>query len=53
MHKGNRRLRSEDRGVIYRMNQAGKSQAEIAEAIGFSQGKVTKELSRKPGTEGL
>lgn len=52
MHKENRRLRSEDRGVIYRMNQAGKSQTAIAEAIGFSQGTVSKELSRNRGLRG-
>ena len=52
MPKTHRRLRSEDRGVIYRMNQAGKSQREIAEAIGFSQGTVSKELSRNRGLRG-
>ena len=34
------------------MNQAGKSQREIAEAIGFSQGTVSKELSRNRGLRG-
>jgi IS30 family transposase len=52
MHKENRHLRSEDRGVIYRMNQAGKSQTEIAEAIGFRQCTVSKELSRNRGLKG-
>ena len=50
MHRKNRRLRSEERGVIYRMSKAGKSQTEIAEAIGFSQGAVSKELSRNRGS---
>lgn len=34
------------------MNQAGKNQTEIAEAIGFSQGTVSKELSRNRGLRG-
>jgi len=29
-------LCEKDRGVIYRMNKAGKTQNEIAKAIGFS-----------------
>ena len=47
-----RRLCEADRGVIYRMNKAGKSQIEIAKAIGFSQGTVSKELRRKRGDRG-
>lgn len=34
------------------MNKAGKGQEEIAEAIGFSQGTVSKELSRNRGQRG-
>jgi IS30 family transposase len=52
MPETHRRLRREDRGVIYRMNQAGKSQREIAQAIGFSQGTVSKELCRNRGLRG-
>lgn len=47
-----RRLREEDRHVIYRMSKAGKSQEEIAEAIGFSQSAVSRELSRNRGLRG-
>lgn len=52
MRKKYRHLREEDRGVIYRMNKAGKKQSEIAEAIGFSQGTVSKELKRNLGKKG-
>jgi IS30 family transposase len=52
MQKQNRHLREEDRGVIYRMNKAGKSQAEIAQAIGFGQSAVSKELKRNKGKRG-
>jgi transposase, IS30 family len=52
MQKNHRHLRLEDRGVIYRMNQAGKAQSEIAETIGFSQGTVSKELRRNRGQKG-
>lgn len=45
-------LCEKDRGVIYRMNKAGKTQSEIAKAIGFSQGTVSKELSRNKGKRG-
>ena len=45
-------LCEKDRGVIYRMNKAGKTQIEIAKAIGFSQGSVSKELSRNKGKRG-
>lgn len=47
-----RHLREEDRGVIYRMNKAGKNQTEIAETIGFSQGTISKEISRNSGQRG-
>ena len=44
-----RRLREEDRHIIYRMRQAGNSQSEIAHALGFSQSAISKELSRNCG----
>lgn len=47
-----RRLRAADRGVIYRMNKAGKSQCDIAEALGVSQGTISKELKRNKGKRG-
>jgi len=47
-----RHLREEDRGVIYRMNKAGKTQSEIAQAIGFSQSAVSKEIARNSGERG-
>ena len=52
MQKKNRHLRKEDRGVIYRMKKAGKTQSEIAQAIGFSQSAVSKELKRNAGKRG-
>ena len=52
MKKTHRHLREEDRGVIYRMNKAGKSQTEIAHAIGFGQSAVSKELRRNLGNNG-
>ena len=52
MSKNYRRLRAEDRGVIYRMNRELKSQQEIAKTIGFSQSAVSKELSRNRGQKG-
>ena len=52
MQKQNRHLREEDRGVIYRMNKAGKTQPEIAQAIGFGQSTVSKELKRNRGNRG-
>ena len=44
-----RRLREEDRQVIYRMSKARKSQQEIAQALGLSQSTVSKELARNRG----
>ena len=52
MQRNYRCLRQEDREVIYRMSQADKSQVEIAEAIGFGQSTVSKELSRNRGLKG-
>ena len=43
------RLCAEDRKVIANMRQAGKTQAEIAQAVGFSQSAISKELSRNHG----
>ena len=52
MPKKYRRLREEDRGVIYRMNREGNSQDLIANALGFSQSTVSKELFRNQGARG-
>lgn len=46
------RLCAEDRKVIANMKQAGKKQIEIAQAIGFSQSVISKELSRNQGERG-
>ena len=46
------RLCAEKRKVIYNMNKADFSQAEIGRAIGFSQSTVSKELSRNKGQRG-
>lgn len=46
------RLCAENRKVIANMNQAGKTQDEIAQAIGFSQGTISKELARNHGERG-
>lgn len=47
-----RRLREEDRHIIYRMRKAGNSQAEIAIALGVAQGTISKELRRNHGLRG-
>lgn len=47
-----RRLCAESRKVIANMKQAGKTQDEIAQAIGFSQSTISKELSRNHGPRG-
>ena len=47
-----RRLRAEERQVIYRMSKARKTQREIAQAIGVSQSTVSKELARNRGLRG-
>ncbi len=52
MEKTYRRLCAEDRKVIYNMNQANYTQADIGHAIGFSQGTISKELSRNKGQRG-
>lgn len=46
------RLCAEDRKVIANMKQAGKKQIEIAQAIGFGQSVISKELSRNQGERG-
>ncbi len=52
MSKKYRRLCAQDRKVIYNMNQADFGQAEIAQAIGFSQPTISKELRRNKGKRG-
>lgn len=52
MMKKYNRLCAGDRKVIYNMNKAAFCQAEIGQAIGFSQGTVSKELSRNKGKRG-
>jgi IS30 family transposase len=47
-----RRLCAENRKVIANMKQAGKTQSEIAQAIGFSQSAISKELSINHGKRG-
>lgn len=47
-----RRLREADRGVVYRMNKAGKTQSEIADALGVTQDTISKELKRNTGQRG-
>ena len=50
--KSYRRLREEDRQIIYRMSKAGKTQKEISLALGVNQSTVSKELSRNRGLRG-
>lgn len=53
MHKKSyRRLREEDRHIIYRMSKAGNTQCQIAQAIGVSQSTVSKEMARNRGRRG-
>jgi len=52
MNEKYHRLCAEDRKVIYNMNQADFGQAEIAQAIGFSQPTISKELRRNKGKRG-
>ncbi len=47
-----RRLREEDPQVIYRMSKAGKTQHEIAQALGLSQSTVSKEMTGNRGQRG-
>jgi len=52
MRNKHRRLCAENRIVIANMRQAGKNQTEIAQAIGFSQATISKELARNHGERG-
>lgn len=47
-----RRLREEDRHIIYRMRKAGNTQQQIADILGYSQSTISKELSRNRGQRG-
>jgi IS30 family transposase len=47
-----RRLTYEDRCQLYALHKAGKTQAEIGQALGFSQGTVSRELARNVGQRG-
>ena len=46
------RLCAENRNVIANIKQAGKTQDEIAQAVGLSQSTISKELSRNHGERG-
>ena len=50
--KNHRHLCEADRAVIQRMRKAGKSQRDIAKAIGFSQSSLSKEIQRNCGQRG-
>jgi IS30 family transposase len=50
--QSHRHLREEDRKIIYRMRKAGKTQQEIADVLGVSQGTISKELRRNRGKRG-
>ena len=47
-----RRLRVEDRAMIYSLKKVGKTQTEISAETGFSQPTISKELSRNTGFKG-
>ena len=47
-----RRLREEDRHIVYRMRKAENGQIQIAHALGFTQSAISKELSRNCGKRG-
>lgn len=47
-----RRLPDEDRCQLYALRKVGKTQAEISQALGFSQGTVRRELARNAGRRG-
>jgi IS30 family transposase len=47
-----RRIAYEDRCQLYALRKAGKTQAEIGQALGFSQGTVSRELARNAGRRG-
>lgn len=46
------RLREVERGIIYSLKKEGKTQNEIAEAVGCSQSSISKELRRNKGLKG-
>jgi len=52
MQKHYHHLRAGERGVIYGMKQAGKTQVEMARAVGCSQSTISKELRRNRGGRG-
>lgn len=47
-----RRITYEDRCQMYALQMASKTQAEIGQALGFSQGTVSREFSRNTGQRG-
>jgi transposase, IS30 family len=47
-----RRLRAEDRAIIYSLSKAGKTQIKISEETGFSQSTISKEINRNKGFKG-
>ena len=47
-----RRLREEDRHIIYRMRKAGNTQQHIADIPGYSESTISKELTRNCGQRG-
>lgn len=47
-----RRLTYEDRCQLYALHKAGKTQAEIGQALGVSQGTISRELARNTGRRG-
>jgi IS30 family transposase len=47
-----RRITYEDRCQLYALRKVGKTQAEIGQALGFSQGTVSRELARNTGGRG-
>ena len=47
-----RRIAYEDRCQMYTLRKAGKTQVEIGQALGFSQGTISRELSRNTGRRG-
>ncbi|MEK7761433.1 MAG: IS30 family transposase [Nitrospirota bacterium] len=47
-----RRITYEDRCQLYALRKAGKTQAEIGQALGISQGTVSRELARNAGQRG-
>ena len=52
MRKDYQHLCRKERSVIYHMMQEGKTQIEIAKALGRSQGTISKELKRNSDTNG-